>query len=227
MEQIERVQWLKTNTSLAVLRDSTLEAFASAMQMEHVPANRRLVLEDTLPPAVYFLKSGQLERYRTSTNSPAQATSLLPGSVLYLRELLLDLPAEHTVITLTECDLWMIPREAVFGIIQEHSEISQIFSRQLAAELDAVSAQLAYEQERQIALRPYLVSRVRRGIIGSSRYAVRLRQDIRNASGDRQPALIFGEPGLGKDNTAALIHFGSRDRRQPLIQINCDTLQTS
>ncbi|HEY9647312.1 MAG TPA: sigma 54-interacting transcriptional regulator, partial [Chroococcidiopsis sp.] len=52
---------------------------------------------------------------------------------------------------------------------------------------------------------------------------------------DRRPVLIFGEPGLGKDNIAALIHFsaGGRDvdrqpyRKQPLIKVNCDTLQAN
>jgi transcriptional regulator with AAA-type ATPase domain/NAD-dependent dihydropyrimidine dehydrogenase PreA subunit len=227
MDPSERVQWLKTHTSLALLADTALGAIAQAMQLQHVQANRRLVLEDTLPPAVYFLKSGQMESYRTSLTGPAQATSLLPGAVVYLRELLLDLPAERTLITLTDCQVWTIAREEVLALIQQHPDINQVFSRQLAAELDAVSAQLVYEQESQIALRPYLIPKVRRGIIGASRYAVRLRQSIRKASGDRQPVLIFGEPGLDKDNAAALIHFGSRDRRQPLIQINCDTVQAS
>ncbi|MEB3213196.1 MAG: sigma 54-interacting transcriptional regulator, partial [Leptolyngbyaceae bacterium] len=227
MEPSERVQWLITNTSLSLLGQEALGAIAQAMQLEHLQANRRLVLEDTPPPAIYFLKSGQLESYRTSLTGPAEATNLLPGAVVYLREILLDLPAEQTVITLTDCEVWTLSRESAQAILQEYPEINQVFSRQLAAELDAVSAQLAYEQERQIALRPYLVPKVRRGIIGASRYAVRLRQAIRKASGDRQPVLIFGEPGLGKDNAAALIHFGSSDRRQPLIQINCDTVQDS
>ncbi|MEO1670049.1 MAG: 4Fe-4S binding protein, partial [Cyanobacteria bacterium J06631_2] len=39
--------------------------------------------------------------------------------------------------------------------------------------------------------------------------------------------LLFGEPGLEKDNLAALIHFGSNYRRQPIIQLDCAKLQTS
>ena len=39
--------------------------------------------------------------------------------------------------------------------------------------------------------------------------------------------LIFGEPGLGKDNTAGLIHFGSQQRREPIIKLDCSTLQAS
>lgn len=227
MEPTERVQWLRENTSLSALSDDALVAIATAIQVEIVQANRRLVLEDTLPPAVYFLKTGHLESYRTRIDRPVRATSLLPGSVLYLRELLLDEPAERTVITLTDCELWSVPRQTFAELVERYPEISRVFSKQLAAELEEVSSQLAFEQERQTALRPYLMPKVRRGIIGSSRYAVRLRQAIRKASGDRQPVLIFGEPGLGKDNAAALIHFGSSDRRQPLVKIDCDTIQSS
>lgn len=40
----------------------------------------------------------------------------------------------------------------------------------------------------------------------------------------RKPVYIFGEPGLEKDELAALIHFGSARRRQPMAQIDCAQL---
>ena len=63
--------------------------------------------------------------------------------------------------------------------------------------------------------------------MGESRYATRLRQQIKQAAEDRRSVLIFGEPGLEKDTLAALIHFSSPDRRAPLIQIDCNTIQNS
>ena len=39
--------------------------------------------------------------------------------------------------------------------------------------------------------------------------------------------MIFGEPGLEKDNLAALIHFNSELRREPIIKVNCAKLQVS
>ncbi|MFM7268109.1 MAG: 4Fe-4S binding protein [Cyanobium sp.] len=71
-------------------------------------------------------------------------------------------------------------------------------------------------------LAPYLLGRVRRGIVGSSRYAQKLREAIREASSDPQaaPVWISGEPGLEKDNIAALIHYGSAARRQLLVRLN-------
>ena len=93
--------------------------------------------------------------------------------------------------------------------------------------LQEVEAQLTYEREQQIALRPYLVPKVRRGIVGTSRYADRLRHEIKSAYEGDCAVLIFGEPGLEKDNIASLIHFGSRRRKQPLIKVNCNLLATS
>jgi len=225
MQTAEQVQWLREYTQLNALPDRVLEAIALAVQVQRVQANRRLILEDMPPLALYILKSGRLESYHTSLTGPVEAISLLPGSILHLRELLLDQVSGKTVITLSDCELWTIPADTFAGLIEQYPDISRIVSRQLMAELDEMAAQLVFEQERQTALRPYLVPRVRRGIVGSSRYAVRLRSDIKKAASDRLPVLIFGEPGLGKDNAAALIHFGGRDRKQPLIKLNCDTLQ--
>ncbi|MBE9179887.1 sigma 54-interacting transcriptional regulator [Oculatella sp. LEGE 06141] len=227
MQHNERVEWLQANTSLNALPQEILEAIAPLIQAETVQENRRLVLEETSPSALYILKTGRLEAYHTNPDSAAQVISLLPGTVLHLKELLLDQPAEQTIVTLSDCELWIIPRDTFAELVEQYPAINRILSRQLADELNQVASQLAYEQERQAALRPYIVPKVRRGIIGSSRYAVRLRQEIRKASGDRKPALVFGEPGLGKDNAAALIHFGSRDRKQPIIKVNCDTIQVS
>jgi transcriptional regulator with AAA-type ATPase domain len=75
-------------------------------------------------------------------------------------------------------------------------------------------------------LAPYLVGRSRRGVVGSSRYAQALRRSIRDAAaGEAGPVLISGEPGLEKDNIAALIHFGSPARKRLLVRLNAATLR--
>lgn len=76
-------------------------------------------------------------------------------------------------------------------------------------------------------LAPYLQNRIRRGVVGSSRYAQSLRRAIREAAEDPQgrPVLISGEPGLEKDNLAALIHFSSPARRHLMVRLNCALLR--
>ena len=78
-------------------------------------------------------------------------------------------------------------------------------------------------------LTPFVMGRVRRGVVGSSRYAQRLRGAVLEAARDpqRQPVLISGEPGLEKDNLAALVHYGSAERRRLLVRLDAGDLQGS
>ncbi|MEM7062299.1 MAG: sigma 54-interacting transcriptional regulator [Cyanobacteria bacterium P01_B01_bin.77] len=227
-----RVDWLRQATCLRVLPDDVLVEIATHLTPLTFQANRRLVLEDTHPPALYILRTGQLERYRTQRTSMAQAVELLPGVVLHLQEILLDQPTDYTIITLTDSDLWQLSAAHLKQIADDYPSLNQELSEILAEEVDQLSAQLLYEQERQQALRPYLVPRVSRGVVGASRYAQRLRQAVRTAAsitfndrGQRDPVLIFGEPGLEKDNLAALIHFGSNYKQEPMLKVDCKTLR--
>lgn len=218
-----RLNWLRQSTVLGALPDGALEAIAQSLQPETLPADCELITENTQPTDFYILRQGRMETRRLG--DPALGLSLLPGSVVFLKELLLEQPSEAAVWTLCECEVWRMGGDRLRTLSAEYPDLSRLLSQQLATELSQMAAQLTYEQERQVALRPYLVPRVRRGVIGSSRYAVRLRTNITQAAKDRTPVLIFGEPGLGKDNAAALIHFGGGDRKQPLIRVDCDKLQ--
>ena len=76
-------------------------------------------------------------------------------------------------------------------------------------------------------LAPYVLGRPRRGVVGESRYAKHLRSELLTAAQDPQqrPVLISGEPGLEKDNLAALIHFNSSSRRRLLLRLDASDLQ--
>lgn len=235
MEAAAKVQWLKAHTRLRELPDALLAAIAPHLEEIPFAANRRLILEDAVPDALYILHSGQLESYRSRRTSAAQVSLLEPGEILHLQALLLDTETPQTVVSLTDCVLWRLDKAPFRELIAQFPELTQALSKLLAEALEDVSEQLAYEQERQQALLPYRVTRVKRGVVGSSRYARRLRQNIRDAThlkpkdgqqdGRRSPILIFGEPGLGKDNLAALIHFGSANKAAPMIKVNCDKLR--
>lgn len=218
--------WLQERTALGILSPDILSGIAEVIKEQVVPANHHLVIEDTLPEALYILKRGQLESEHTSQTNLSPC-GFLPGAVINLQELLLNQPTQQTIITLSECHLWVVSKAKFQQLVAKYPEITQTFSQQLAQELAQLSSQLTYEQERQAALRPYFVTKAKRGVVGASRYAVRLRQQIRQAAQDMQPVLVFGEPGLEKDNLSALIHFSSQKRREPITQILCGLLQTS
>ena len=216
--------FLQERTALSILPENILEAIAPLLQEIIVPHNQTIIEENQTPDRLYILQTGRLIS-ESQTNQ--QDLSLLPGSALNLYALLLDQPAQYTVKTLSETHLWFIEQAQFSELVKQYPEIIQVFSQQIAAQVQRLSSQLKFEQTRQTILRPYLVSKAKRGVIGKSRYAVRLRTDIKKAAKNRDPVLIFGEPGLEKDNLAALIHFGSELRREPIIKVNCAKLQIS
>lgn len=220
---IDRVIWLKERTALGDLEEEILIALSDRLKPCQLPPHQEVVRADTPPSGLYILESGRLEH----KPGCSAAMSFLPGSVLNLRSLLLGEAVDKTILTLSPCRFWFLPAAQFQTLMVQHPAIIQTVSQQMAAELRQVASQLTYEQERQVVLRPYLVTRARRGVIGRSRYAQRLRQQIREAFDDGGAVLIFGEPGVEKDNIAALMHYGSAYRRQPMIKVDCASLQVS
>jgi transcriptional regulator with AAA-type ATPase domain/NAD-dependent dihydropyrimidine dehydrogenase PreA subunit len=219
------VTWLQERTALSILSEEVLAAIAPSLERRIVEANQKLAIEKTNPDGLYILRSGHLESENKGDRT--QEVGLLPGSVINLQELILNEPVRDTIVTINECEFEFLSVDRFQELVKEYPEITQVFSQKLIEEIEELSSRLSFEQERQTVLRPYLVTKARRGIIGKSRYAVRLRSQIKQASESRQSVLIFGEPGLEKDNMAALIHFGSAYRHQPIVKLDCSTLQAS
>lgn len=220
----ELVAWLQQKTCLGNLSEEVLKAIASVLSELVIEADEIVITENEQPDGLYIIQSGKIG---SDSKLNALQSSLLSGTVLNLYALLLNQPTQYTVTTLEQTKFWYIDCTKFQQLVKEYPAITKAFSQQLASQVKVLSAQLVFEQERQIALRPYLVSKARRGVIGKSRYATRLRSQIKQAAQSRDTVLIFGEPGLEKDNLAALIHFGSVDRRQPIIKVDCSKLQTS
>ncbi len=219
--------WLQERTALGIITTEPIEAIAQAVEEKVVPPGTCLVGEGNSVEALYILQQGQIESESCSEDKPSLFRGFLPGAVIHLQELLLGEVAQCTINTITECRFLVVSAAKFRELISQYPEIVQAFSRLLVQELTELASAITYEQERTLELRPYLVTKAQRGIVGSSRYAVRLREQIRQAANDRKSVLIFGEPGLEKDNTAALIHFSSPQRREPIIKLNCGILQAS
>jgi transcriptional regulator with AAA-type ATPase domain len=218
------VSFLQQKTCLANLSVEVLNAIASWLSTQTIAADQVLITENTEPEGLYVIESGRVE---SDSQLESRQSSLLSGTVLNLYALLLEQPTQYTIKTISPIKAWFIDSLEFKKLVKQYPEITQAFSQQLATEVKELSAQLIFEQERQVTLRPYLVSKAKRGVIGKSRYATRLRSQIKQAAETRESVLLFGEPGLEKDNLAALIHFGSAARRQPIIKIDCAKLQTS
>lgn len=213
------VNWLKSATELGMLPRDILEAIAVELVELVVPAGRKVTIEDTPVTNLYILEFGQAERYRRKQPGLMWASGLLPGAVVNLSALQRSQLTDSRVVTLTECQFQTISADKWQALVTRYPQITVAYAQRLAAKLEQLEGEITYERDRQAALRPYLVPQAKRGIIGNSRYAVKLRQQIRTAAHDDLSVLISGEPGLEKDNIAALIHFGSARRHQPIITL--------
>ena len=219
----DSVAWLRQHTALAAIDSEVLTSLAASLEERHIEANHRVLQAGEVPEGLYILRQGQLEHQDCFEG----ARSFLPGSLLGVEALSSDKPADQTVVALGPSHLWFLPISQIRLLLSEYPESVLDMTRQLLTDVWRLSSQVNFEQERQAILRPHLVTKVRRGVIGHSRYAVRLRNQISKASKTRKSLLIFGEPGLEKDNLAALIHYGSESRREPMVQLECSQMASS
>jgi transcriptional regulator with AAA-type ATPase domain len=213
---------LKKETILSSLSYEVLSSIEPLLEKVSFEARETIILANQPIEKLYILKEGQVE-----TQGNKENFSLLSGALINFKECLLQQPTKYSLQTLTKATLWSVSAVEFQQLASQYPQINQVFTQQLAQEVADLSSQLNFEQERQSILRPYLVTKAKRGIIGKSRYAVRLRQQVKNATEDRQPVVIFGEQGLEKDNIAALIHYSSSYRREPIIKVDCGKLQAS
>lgn len=226
MTQSHIVTWLQERTPLSLMQEEALQVLAEGVETQTLESDHILTRAGSSPDGLYILWEGRLESQGGDGES-LSSLSYLPGTVLNLEALLLDQPVERTVKTLSVCQVWFVSASKLRSLLQHYPEVLRAFTRKLAADVKRLSSQFDLEQERQAVLRPYLVPKARRGVIGRSRYAVRLRNQVREASQHRRSVLLFGEPGLEKDNLAALIHYGSDCRRDPVVQVDCSKIQAS
>lgn len=214
--------WLKKETILSSLSQEVISSIEPLLEKVSFEAKETIIIANQSIERLYILEEGQVE-----TQGNKENFSLLSGALINFTEFLLQQPTRYTLKTLTKARLWSLSAVEFQQLVSQYPEISQIFTQQLAQEVADLSSQLNFEQARQTVLRPYLVTKAKRGIVGKSRYAVRLRQQVKKASLDRASVVLFGEQGLEKDNLAGLIHYSSPYRREPMIKVDCGKLQAS
>ena len=195
----DRAIWLKERSALSALDAATLAALSEHLELRRVSPHQEVVIADTPPEGLYILATGRLE-HKPGASQPMSffAGFGAQSAIAPFR----GTGRKKTIVSLSECRFWFISADQFQALKADYPEIIQVFSQQIAAELRQVASQLTYEQERQDILRPYLVTKARRGVIGRSRYAKRLRQQIRdafkNCQDDCGSVLVFGEPGTEK-----------------------------
>jgi DNA-binding NtrC family response regulator len=100
------------------------------------------------------------------------------------------------------------------------------FAQLMAAALESSRATEQLTKENQV-LREEMTSRVRAGLIGSSRAIQRLVSAIEQTARSQANVLLTGETGTGKDLVARIIHQSSLRSSGPFVSVNCGALAPS
>ena len=64
-------------------------------------------------------------------------------------------------------------------------------------------------------------------IIGNSPEILKIKKQILNLKASREPVLVQGEPGTGKELVARALHFHSDRRHRPFVKMNLAKLDSS
>ncbi|KAK9840246.1 hypothetical protein WJX74_006102 [Apatococcus lobatus] len=169
--------------------------------------------------ALLIVRDGELHAEDATYQGPFCSIDGMVG----LREVLLGTNFTQTVRAATDVELWRISKADLDAVVAQYPDVGLHLYAAATKQLTALTEELQDDIQQREALRAYSVTSPKVGIIGSSRYAKRLRSQIVKASQDpaRQHVLIFGEPGLEKDTIASLIHFGSPARREAMVRLDC------
>lgn len=200
------------------LNTAALEALALELVEEDLPAGYELAAEGVPPETCFFLLSSG-----TFLKRNAEAYQAPVGTSINLEEALLNETCSTTISLAAATRVSTITAVAFRQVLQDHPQLQQALFKGLSQRLTLSQATVQEQQLRSQALQPFIVAPPSRGVVGTSKFAQRMKAQVMQAAKDptRQPVLIFGEPGLEKDNIAAQIHYrSSKHQDWPIVRFD-------
>eukprot|EP00884_Botryococcus_braunii_P003593 jgi/Botrbrau1/13234/Bobra.0199s0007.1 len=241
--ELPHSEWLKRFLPFSALEDAAVRHLASAIRSRPVFPGDVLMTSGEQIKELVIIEQGHAEVVQQKLSDPVRhPTHVGPGAVFGWRALLRATPAlitgagsmaieggaraSETVVVREGGTVWTIPAAEFARIAGCHPDMAWSLTEELALELAAAEAAIEEDEIRLTALQPYSIGNQNFPIIGSSKYAVRLRKEVEKAAASptRDPLLIFGEMGLAKTDVAALIHYSSADRNQVVARVDCSCL---
>eukprot|EP00775_Hariotina_reticulata_P006711 gene6709-6932_t len=150
---------------------------AELVRVEFVTAGKVLGQEGVQPDEVVIVRQGKVKV--RGSNLPVPITAG-PGACFFLIELLLSQASSTTIRTTSDAVLWVVPAQQLQELASSRPdlvlELGLKMSQELSTKVGQLESSSQVEEKRARMLQPYLVTTPKRGIIGNSRYADRLRK---------------------------------------------------
>lgn len=223
----ERKEWLKG--VFGFMDEGAIAELDSEVTTVSLQPSEALRIPRGSDNLLYLIREGTVS-VPGPPSSPAEIVcQFVAGSALNLEEVLLQNCGPLDAVAITPVVLWAIPGSTIRRLAQRYPDLTLQVTRSMAQRLVSMEEAVKEDLRRGRLLKPYLVPSPKRGVIGNSKYADRLRKQVVAAARDnrRGSVLIFGEPGLEKDVIASLVHFGGLSRDGPLASLDCDRLEAS
>ncbi|WP_199331139.1 MULTISPECIES: cyclic nucleotide-binding domain-containing protein [unclassified Calothrix] len=224
----DSLNWLSLHELWGKLSQAAREAIAQSFYCFNVEPETLIYQEGHTPIGLYLLQSGKVEIFRRSLIGQFliryRHAGDLFGYVLIANGV--EGTYQTNAIALTKCQILFLPKAAFQKLIAEFPEIEHLIHSQLSQDLYEYTSRIAWEQERIQALQAYIQPLpTNTSIIGNSKGAQKLTEQINQAAANLQPVVLQGQAGTGKTFVAGLIHAGSSLACQTFAEIDCGALQ--
>jgi transcriptional regulator with AAA-type ATPase domain len=227
METPDVAAFLETVPLFGSLAIDAREKIASRLLAEEIPQGLTIT-EKNLPVAcLYLVKSGRVEALEVNEEgAEIPLAELLPGDYFGEMSLLTGEPSGVTTRAVLQTEVLVLFKAHFDEVLRENPPINRYFIDLLSNRLRKTRDQIERARDKEIAFNRFLYHEQEfqySELVGQSRKAKSLLEAVENAASHRQPILIRGENGTGKELLARKIHQRSSRKDEPFIPVACDS----
>lgn len=225
---VERSNWLSFHRLWGLLAAESLQAMAQSLQLLTVAAGTEIYRQNQTAIGLYVLKWGSVEIYRQSPVGRTHIHYCSAGDLFgYLPQIAPDpqQPYQAGAIALTASEIWFLRQSDFERLIRTHPDIQTPINWLLAQDLSQLAQRISWEQARIQGLQGYIrPAPADDRLIGCSKAASKLAQQVAATATDLNPVVLQAGPGTGKTFLAGYIHRQSGLRSHPFAEIDCGQL---
>lgn len=205
---------------------TALDSFLAESVLETIPPDVLLIQQGKTPDWFYFIIDGQVEIY-LEENDHTHLANLGAGEYFGEMSVLTGESASASVITTERTTVLKMPRHIFLQLIKICPELNNELMQRLLVRLKQTNQWVSENYRKELTLCNF-ISQEKKSTYGKFVYASvameQVKTQINQQSFLDSPLIILGESGVGKEHTAAMIHYQSKRANHPFIVLNCKLL---
>jgi transcriptional regulator with AAA-type ATPase domain len=232
----EVLNWLSFHRLWGQLDDAALAAIAESLQSFKLAAGSEIYREGQAAIGLYWLKWGSVEIYRPSALGKMHILYRSAGDLFGYAPLVASSEVaqgsrpmattyQASAMAVSASEIWFLPRADFERLRQIFPLLQSLINQILVKDLGFFAQRISREQTRIQGLQDWIrPTPPDARLIGTSKVAQKLTQQIERATQDVQPIVFQGANGTGKSFLAGYLHYQSGLRDRPFAEIDCTKL---